>query len=424
MNKCPKCGTTVREGESFCRMCGTKLTPQQSASQNSTQPEMQVNNQFSNNAQPNNGFGFQDTTQSENAFTNNNMQNNTYQDNGILENTIINSQPVQNNNTVNNSMTQNIGYSGNNVNQNYGYSTNNSMPQNNLVNDIDLIDAYIGNNADKLKNGGFSVNTFLFGVLYVLYRKMWLLGFAWLAINIIVTMFLPSISTYVTWGANIIISLQFKKLYLNHVTEEVNKIKIENPGKNNSQLMLICSQKGGTTLIPVVLVGIIYAIMFFIAFSVIMGVMEETRNKIKEQQGQYNNTDTKTISNLSYKVPDIFTEDISTDKNKVYGFYSSTDSCSLRISTEDASLYSNDAKEFLERSVSYPSDDTYSGITAKSINKRAWYYAEVKTELTENYYYAILNNGKIYNVNFSILTDYDERCSQAHNEIINSLKLN
>ncbi len=428
MNRCPKCGTNVREGEAFCRMCGTKLTPPQ-PTQNNTGQSVQPNNQFLNNNEPNTGFGFQETVQQ--GQNNNNQFNN-----GMMQNNTVNSSMNQNinngmtqNNTMNNSMAQNSGYQNsgysNNNQQNYGYSTNNVMPQNNYVNDIDLIDAYIGNNAEKLRNGGFSVNTFLFGVLYVLYRKMWLLGFVWLAINIIVSMFLPSISTYVTWGANIIISLQFKKLYLNHVSEEVNKIKIENPGKTNEQLLLLCSQKGGTTLIPVVIVGLIYGIMFFIAYTVVMGIMDDTKDKIKEQQDYYNNIGTKTLGNLSYEIPDILTESsFSTDKNKIYDFHSSTDSCSLRITTEDPSVYSNDAKQFLEDNVSYSSTDTYSGITAKSLNKRSWYYAEVITDLTENYYYAILNNGKIYSVQFSILSDAGERCSKARDELANSLKFN
>ncbi len=433
MNRCPKCGTNVKEGEAFCRMCGTKLpTPQESTLNNNQQ--MQANNQFFGNQQVNGNTGLQGTQPTQNTFVNNTFpQNNAFSNNDMLQsNNTFNNKTLQNNEYTNNSMMQNStvnnmpqnsGYSNNSAQQNYGYATNG--PQNSFINDKDLIDAYIGNNADKLKNGGFSINTFFFGVLYVLYRKMWLLGFVWLAINIIVSMFLPSISTYLTWGANIIISLQFKKLYLNHVTEEVNKIKIENPGKTNEQLMLICSQKGGTTLIPVILVGIIYAIMFFIAFTVIMGIMDEAKDKIKEQQDYYNNIGTKTLGNLSYKVPDILSENsFSTDKNKLYDFHSSTDSCSLRITTENPSAYSNDAKQFLEDSVSYSSTDTYSGITAKSLNKRSWYYAEVITDLTENYYYAILNNGKIYSIQFSILSDAGERCSKARDELASSLKLN
>ena len=45
MNNCPNCGSTVNQGEAFCRMCGTKLPlPQNNIFNNNTQqPEQFVN---------------------------------------------------------------------------------------------------------------------------------------------------------------------------------------------------------------------------------------------------------------------------------------------------------------------------------------------------------------------------------------------
>ena len=38
-------------------------------------------------------------------------------------------------------------------------------------NDDDLINAYIVDNVDAIRNRVFSFNTFLFGIYYVIYRK-------------------------------------------------------------------------------------------------------------------------------------------------------------------------------------------------------------------------------------------------------------
>ena len=100
------------------------------------------------------------------------------------------------------------------------------------ISDDDLINAYIGKNADKLKNGTFSANTFFFGSLYVLYRKMWLLGIGWLVVNLIVGAFLEPVSNVISIALSVVLGLKFKNLYLEHVIEEVNKIKIEKNGKN------------------------------------------------------------------------------------------------------------------------------------------------------------------------------------------------
>ena len=60
-----------------------------------------------------------------------------------------------------------------------------------------LVDAYIGKNADKIKNGKFSFCSFFFGVIYVFYRKMWSVGLKWLVINIII----GGISSTAIWSA-------------------------------------------------------------------------------------------------------------------------------------------------------------------------------------------------------------------------------
>ena len=44
----------------------------------------------------------------------------------------------------------------------------------------ELINAYIGINTDKFRNNNFSIYMFLFGFMYLSYRKMWLASFIWL----------------------------------------------------------------------------------------------------------------------------------------------------------------------------------------------------------------------------------------------------
>ena len=46
--------------------------------------------------------------------------------------------------------------------------------------DEELVNAYIGRNADKIRNKHFSFCTLLFGPFYIFYRKMWLYGVLWI----------------------------------------------------------------------------------------------------------------------------------------------------------------------------------------------------------------------------------------------------
>lgn len=280
----------------------------------------------------------------------------------------------------------------------------------NSINNEYLIDAYIGKNAESLKNGSFSINTFFFGTLYVLYRKMWLLGIIWLAISLISNIFLSSIASAITLATNIIISVQFKKLYLKHVKEQVEKIKSANQGKSQEQLIMICGQKGGTTLIPVIIATIFYFIVFFILFIAELYNLDSTSAEINE---------------LSFVIPSILKEDsYSTDNYKSYSTSSDGDHCTLTLLTTNSNYYNDDAKSYLENNIYYSTTDSYSGLTEKNINSNNWYMASVTSNYNKKYYYATSKNGKLYKVEFIISENSNKTCSSAYDTVINSLDFN
>lgn len=375
MNNCPNCGSKVNQGEAFCKVCGTKLSSPQNIT-NNTQQYQQYTNQNTNSI-----------------------------------NQLINYQNINNPN-------QNV------ANQQINNDLNSQQPQNNIYqnniiynNDSDneyLIDSYIGKNAEKLKNGDFSTNTFFFGSLYVLYRKMWLLGFIWLAISITANIFLKSISGAIAVITNIIASTQFKKYYLKHVEERVDKIKSENPDKTKEQLIMICSQKGGTTLIPVIIAIIFYGITLYATLITILDVLSKAHNT------NYKAPDT--LDNLNITIPSNFV--ISNYSNDYYRFYtinySEDENCSLKLLATSPNNYSKNAKEYLENDIY---TDTYDEISQKKINNNTWYYTTVTTNYSKEYYYSIEKDDTIYVVKFQINSDTNKICSNTYNTIINSLEL-
>lgn len=195
---CPNCGTNVNSGENFCRACGTSL----------------VTNVFANaNIQQQNNMMYNNQS---------NMVNNNYQQNSVMNNN-----------------------------------------QSNIVNNYseeELVNAYIGNNANKIKSGKFSWCVFFFGFFYTLYRKMWLLSLIWYLTAFIIIIFLPSLSV-LTYVVNFVICFKFNEIYLKNAKENVNKIKANNLGKNFQELRGICEQKGGTSLAAVVIAILIYVLL-------------------------------------------------------------------------------------------------------------------------------------------------------------------
>ena len=379
MMNCPKCGSNVNQGEMFCRVCGAKIVSQ--SVQQNQMGQMPIDSQT----------------------------------NQMVQTPVANQQVHAQNQYV--SQQQPI------MNNNVGYGTSNYSS---YSNDEALINAYIGKNADKLKNGGFSVNTFFFGNIYVLYRKMWMLGIVWFLASMIISMFLSSLSSVLTLAANIFISTQFKKWYLKHVEEKVAKIKAENPNASHEQLLMICTQKGGTTIIPIIIFVILYIAIFANAFLTALGILE---NANKYDDIYNNNSSTVTgsgdIGNLSLTIPSSFKKgSYNTDSYLSYSLYdyNSNDSCRITISTTNSRYYDS-VNAYLEDNVYYSASDTASSIEQKNINSNNWVYMSVKKSYNTTYYYAGEDNDKIYEIEFSITED-SGKCSSAHTSIINSLKFN
>lgn len=188
----------------------------------------------------------------------------------------------------------------------------NNLSNYNHVNDEKLINTYIGKNADKLKKG-FSLNTLIFGFFYILYRKMWLLGFVWIFISFVISFVveLLSLSAVVTLVleliVNLIMAFIFKKAYLKKVIEKVEQIKVRNIGKSNEELIRLCAKKGGTTIIGVaVSIVILYVVPFLI--SVFLGMM--TLNNVREAAAR--DSAYSIISSVEFAYTEAFLE---TDKD-------------------------------------------------------------------------------------------------------------
>lgn len=87
----------------------------------------------------------------------------------------------------------------------------------------ELLDIYIGKNADRLKKNSFSLPAFFLGPLYYWYRKMYLEGFIIFAFSIFLKMFLKDalafdVCLYLYMG------FSFKRRYLSHAKKKVSDI--------------------------------------------------------------------------------------------------------------------------------------------------------------------------------------------------------
>ena len=137
-----------------------------------------------------------------------------------------------------------------------------NITDNDLYKEDMLINAYIGKNAYKLKNGGFSWCSLFFGFYYFIYRKMWNFALLIWLLGILTTILfkhLMLVEIIIDLIIRIILSCTFKEKYLLHVTKKVKRIKETNQNRNHEELITICKTTGGTATI--VTIGIILIIM-------------------------------------------------------------------------------------------------------------------------------------------------------------------
>ncbi len=193
---------------------------------------------------------------------------------------------------------QTTDYLSNNTVQDRGQSFNN---YNIGITDEQLIDAYIGKNAEQMKKSTFSIWSFLFGMFYVIYRKMWLLAAIGIVISLVANLFLPSFAMYIVGAFGWVVAFQFNKWYLANVKENIEKIKSENVGVSSQHLIEICRRKGGTSVLALVI-----AIICYLAFVIGLTFLTLENTEVEEEwkynsdvidsnyteEGSYSSTDT------------------------------------------------------------------------------------------------------------------------------------
>ena len=169
-------------------------------------------------------------------------------------NQLLNSQQMVNNSVQNTNINQNNMFNQQNVGP--GYTKEQTINSNSIYQNVDdelLQISYIGYSySEFLFGGGKSpLWVFLFGVLYLLYRKMYLLSAIWLAIYYAIVLFVPNITIVIAINFifNIIMMFLFKKIYMFHVNNQIQKIKLKNPTASKEELVGICIKKGGTSMI-------------------------------------------------------------------------------------------------------------------------------------------------------------------------------
>ena len=123
--------------------------------------------------------------------------------------------------------------------------------------------AFIGTNKESIIKNKFSVPALFFGPLYLIYRKMYVLGITLQVIIYVLMLTLGEDGSSIQMFINIFLAIKFNSLYLNFVNKQVKKIRENNNDKSSTEILNICKKQGNT--IQLKTFAILLVILFFIA---------------------------------------------------------------------------------------------------------------------------------------------------------------
>ena len=161
-----------------------------------------------------------------------------------------------------------------NENQSFCPKCGNRIINHTITNDYEISDTkeleiFIDRNVKKILSRQFSFPTFFLGILYCLYRKMYLLALLFIGISIPFSIAIFIIGQEYTtifiifylviyMVFNLLISIKFNSLYINHANAKINKIKKKNPNLSNFEISEKIKYSGGTNLlIPVIYIALV-----------------------------------------------------------------------------------------------------------------------------------------------------------------------
>lgn len=128
--------------------------------------------------------------------------------------------------------------------------------------DAKLLINYIGKNNKKFFNNKFSFTTFFFGGLYLIYRKMYVLGILIYFIETFITQFffnneiLSTIITILILIERIFLGFVINKKYLDIAYNNCMKIQEKNFIRPDEEIVSSCKENGGTNLFLVIVLAI------------------------------------------------------------------------------------------------------------------------------------------------------------------------
>lgn len=300
--------------------------------------------------------------------------------------------------------------------------------------DDKLFRAYLGNGYKKITTKQLNYAALLLGPIYLLYRKVYLVGFVWLFLNLFVSFILPLANVhYVIVSVFLLLSYISSGIFSNQIilnnvgTKIVNYKMVE---EDYEKLKEKCKKNGGVNIILALIIYVaLLALASIVSYKQIMNLYNEnfqtsTTNMPMNTErvyfnGQINVDETTDIKNISITVPDDFylVNDVS---YQYYYVYQDPSAYMPKCSIEFDKVKGYKTPDLLISAIAQYHLELEDNIGTRE-NNYTWKYLNV-TDSSKNIYYATTTiNNEMYLLKFMYLYQLEDECGSHFEEVLDSI---
>lgn len=386
-----------------------------------------------------------------------------------FNNSVVSNEVNQNTNVTDTNQVQaNTQDNSININQN-NTDTNGQVYENKAEQSADeeLIEAYVGTEYDKFKNGKFNIWALLFGPIYLAYRKMFWYGVGLCVAETILTNVIK-IGFLFGLVLRIVLALFVNKFYLQDASKKVDKIKSENANVSKDALLMASKLSGGIskellalamyvtgtiTTIALIISMITGTVNFFknIFGNINWSVSDKNDNTSKDNSNNNNdssngdsennddtnenytfngsisyNTSVNINNTFNVTIPSGFEEDSfwgSSDYHFEYELSSSQmfGDCKFGFYSPNGYKSAENLANAMQKY--YVQSNSGTSVTTTKINNINWYNFSNVGSFSTDYYYLTSKDGKVYVVSYESGKDNLDTCNSYRDSIMNSISL-
>ena len=271
---------------------------------------------------------------------------------------------------------------------------------------------YIGKNYNNFKNK-FNIFAFIFGGLYLFYRKQYLFG----TIFIIISVSTVFINPFIAIILHLLLGIVYNQQYIKYVNKKTREIKINNINKPKEYILKICKIKGQPSIVSsvgsVVLILVLIVLILNIGGTNLKGSKGKTIVKVSNNK----------ISNLLFEIPEDFkSSNYNTDYRRAYTYDEDKKYCRIIIETKEDNNYQS-INEFISNNIFITDTDVVTNPEDIKINEQSWKRINVENKIKRVTYYSIKYNDLYYVVSYETYFN-KPNCNEKYNSFMNSLTFN